>query len=210
MKFFTPLFVFLFLIFSSCGGSGTSNPSTEEEAYIVASQFVGSVITNLPTGGTSSISDAYQSEDTYIWGPYPCITSGTFEFNGTNYYNDPSAMGSWKYVYDVNFDNCTGPDLLCSTDAVFTLNGTPTITYEYRVDTHKYTVIFGGSYSYSGSLNGSCAMNMTLTFDEVPETGAVSLSGASGTMCGYDVSSIQAMQESGEDYCELLEDQLAD
>jgi hypothetical protein len=206
-KFFLFMPVLSLALVLSCGGSSTSNPSTQEEAYVVGSQFVDAFIGELPAGSASVDVDSptYNSEVPYNWTAQSCYTSGTFEFRGTNYYNSVP-LGSWKYSYRVILTNCQGPDLMCNTGTFFTLNGEPTITYEYNIDTHKYTVAFDGSYSYSGPISGSCAMNMTLTFDEVPETGAISLSGASGTMCGYPVGTIQEMEQSGVDYCDVLDE----
>jgi len=193
----------------SCGGSNGDNPASAEEAYVMGSQFVDIATGNLPTGDSLKADEMYQQHVAYSWGPYACQTGGTFEFSGTNYYDDPSAMGSWRYAYDVSLNNCKGYDSMCGTGEEFTLNGTPTLTYEYRVDTHTYTIGFGGDYSYTGPISGTCTMDFTLVFTEVPETGVTNYSSSSGTMCGYSMEDIEAMEDSGVDYCQTLEDAIA-
>jgi len=201
--------VLSFVTIISCGGGDSNSATNAEEAYIVGGQFVAVATGSLPTVSSLDSNSMYQQDVAYTWGPYSCETGGTFEFNGTNYYDDPSAEGSWKYTYDVTLDNCKGYDSMCGTGEEFTLNGTPTLTYEYRVDTHTYTISFGGDYSYTGPISGTCAMDFSLVFTEVPETGVASYSSSSGTMCGYSMADIEAMEDSGVDYCETLEDAIA-
>lgn len=200
-----------FIAMVSCGGGDSSTATNAEEAYVVGSQFVDVATANLLSANSleADSSIMYQREVPYTWGPYSCETGGTFKFVGTNYYDDPSAMGSWKYVYDVTLDNCKGYDSMCNTGEEFTLNGHPSVAYEYRVDTHRYTITFGGSYSYSGPISGTCAMDFELVFTEVPETGVANYSSSSGTMCGYSMADIEAMEDSGVDYCKTLEDAIA-
>ncbi len=110
---------------------------------------------------------------------YDCTGSGSVNYNG-NYYFDASNVGSnVEFNYEADFKKCS--------DGSLTIDGT--LDYALTADTtdttSNLTYSYVGDLVWSGSVDGSCEIDMTGSFSA--GGGAASIS-YKGSICGYDAA----------------------
>ncbi len=105
--------------------------------------------------------------------------SGSINYNG-NYYFDASNVGSAvEFNYEAEFDKCSDGSLTIDGMLDYALTADTTDT------TSNVTYTYKGDLVWSGSVDGSCEIDMT---------GSVSAGGGSasvsykGSICGYDAA----------------------
>jgi len=106
-------------------------------------------------------------------------SSGTINYNG-NYFVDASDAGSAvDFDYQANFDSCSDGNLTIDGSLDYKL------TAEATDAGSNLTYSYSGELVWSGSVEGSCTIEMTSSFSATEASAGVSYS---GKICGYDAA----------------------
>jgi len=106
-------------------------------------------------------------------------SSGSINYNG-NYFFDASDIGSAvEFDYQADFDKCS--------DGSLTIDGS--LDYALSAEASdagsNLTYTYSGELVWSGSVEGSCAIDMTGVFSATSTSAGVSYS---GKICGFDAA----------------------
>lgn len=121
--------------------------------------------------GDAANHTALTSADSTVDFSYDCPTSGTAGFAGDFEAND--------FTFTVDFDQCEDGDL--KTDGSLTFTSSVVVAGTDVTTTFTYA----GTLEWSGSVSGSCEIDMT---GKVEATTGSALVEYSGTICGHDAS----------------------
>jgi len=106
-------------------------------------------------------------------------SSGSINYNG-NYFFDASNIGSAvDFDYQADFDKCSDGNLTIDGSLDYKL------TAEATDAGSNLTYSYSGELVWSGSVEGSCAIEMTSSFSATEASAGVSYS---GKICGYDAA----------------------